>query len=231
MKKMMIGLALAAAMSLTGCFTISETDFPAVQMSGTQANIKVQLEGFLATVVDYTPIYTTDSYLVSGGGWGRRRHYGSYYTTRTSTTYVPNVHNTDVFLQRAQSNFESAGFILRAAPADYTVSATFAGPAAHTDSGWHFLETLASATLLFRAGSVSTANLKIYDNRTGKCIFTQSYVQEYDAHGWSPLPLFGMMSYDKIMSSYQRNWCLDALTDRITADATAFLAKLAPPAK
>lgn len=223
MKKLII---LGTAFVLAGCFTISETEFPTVAMTKAPRDIKLQLEGFLATVVDYTPIYTTDTYLVSGGGFGHRRRYGgSYYTTRTSTTYVPNVHNTDVFLQRAQNNLESAGFILRAAPAEYTVSAVFGGPADHEDSGLHFLETLGTLTLFFKGGSVSTANLKIYDNRTGKCVFAQNYVQEYVAHGCSPIPLFGMVGYDKLGTSYQRNWCLDALTDRMTADVTAFLSK------
>ena len=228
---MMIKITTAALATslMAGCFTIDQTAFPSVQVSRATTPHKLAVEGFLTTVINYTPVYSTQTYL--GGGhyvYGPRgpRYVMPHVGTYTTETYMPSVQQSDVFRQRAIDALERAGFALRAAPADYTVSATFLGPVAHPDAAYHALETLLSLTFLFRDGAVWQSQLKIYDNKTGLVVFSQDYSQAYEAHGWSPLPLFGWADYAPIQDSYMKNWCLDALTDRMCADVTAFLAQL-----
>lgn len=221
-------VVLAGLGLLAGCFTISQTEFPAVQLSKAVTPHKIAVEGFLATIVNYTPIYTTQTYVGGGhyvhGPYGPRYvmpHVGAY----TTESLVPTVQNTDVFQRRAMDALERAGYILRAAPADYTVSAEFIGPITHPDSFAYGCETFFSLTFLFRAGTMWNSHLKIYDNKTGQVVFAQDYAQAFDSHGWSPLPLFGWADYVPNHESYMKNWCLDALTDRMCADASAFLSQ------
>ena len=68
MKKSILALALAG--SLTGCFTLYQSEFPEVATAAPGKDVSVQLAGFEATVTSYTPIYTyVPTY---GGGWGGR---------------------------------------------------------------------------------------------------------------------------------------------------------------
>ena len=69
-----------------------------------------------------------------------------------------------------------------------------------------------------------TAEVKVYETASGKLMFNRTYKQDYYASGWSPLPIFGIMDFEKVQDSYMQSWCLAALTDRITADVSAWLA-------
>ena len=209
---------------LAGCFTLSQSEYPKVAMTAVPDGMKLQIEGFQASVIDYTPMYSTSTYVVDPAWHGPYRRRGPYLGTYTTETYIPTVRNTDVFLQRAMSNFEKAGCILRAQPAKYTVSGSFAGPflkdMADLKSAGVFVFSLLSArfeTLTY------SAEVKVYDVSSGKLVFNRSYTQDYYASGWSPIPLFGIMDFEKVQGEYMKSWCLTALTDRISADVTAWL--------
>ena len=133
--------------------------------------------------------------------------------------------NTDVFLQRAVSNLEKAGCILRATPATYTVVGSFAGPYADAMASLKSLGVLLGSVLSARFEMLAySAEVKVYETASGKLVFSRTYTQDYYASGWSPVPIFGIMDFEKVESTYMKSWCLAALTDRITADVSAWLA-------
>ena len=149
----------------------------------------------------------------------------TYVGTYTTETYVPTVRNTDVFLQRAMSNLEKAGCILRAQPAKYTVAGSFAGPFSKDMSDMKSAGVFVFSLLSARFEMLTySAEAKVYDTSSGKLVFNRSYTQDYYASGWSPVPLFGIMDFEKVQGEYMKSWCLAALTDRISADVTAWLA-------
>ena len=197
MKKLSIA-ALAAAL-LAGCFTISQSEYPQSPIAKCAGEVKLRLEGFAATMLVYVPAWAP-------GG------------------YAPMLQPTDAYRDRAMDSLERAGFLLRAAPADYSVAVEFAHGGRHPDFGWHVAETLGSLTFAFRGGEVWTAKLKVYDAKSGKCVFVRDYRQTYEAHGWSFVPLFGFLDYDELRGEYVKGWCLNALTDRAVADAASFVA-------
>ena len=209
---------------LAGCFTLSQSEYPQVAMTTVTNGIKLQVEGFQASVIDYTPMYSTSTYVVDPAWHGPYRRPGPYVGAYTTETYVPTVRNTDVFLQRAKSNLEKAGCILRAQPAKYTGAGSFAGPFSKDMSDFKsvgvFLFSLLSARFEMLTYS---AEVKVYDVSSGKLVFNRSYTQDYYASGWSPIPLFGIMDFEKVQGEYIKSWCLTALTDRISADVTAWL--------
>ena len=230
MKKVQLMFACACACALGGCFTWHETAPVQVQMSQAPkgGEIKVALSGFAATITEYIPVYGYQTYYVHDGPvWGRhgRRYwYGGHYETGTSETLIPKVEKTEVFLRRAQNQLEDSGFLLRATPADYNVDVTFGGPFITDDERsleyvWMFCSVLSAEY----AVQNWTAKLRIYDNKTGRVVFTRDYAQKYDNVVWSPLFFIGLAGYTRNTYNYMQSWCLTALTDRAMADATAFL--------
>ncbi len=227
MKVSVCGLVTAlSAISLTGCFTIDETEYPSVRLSPLAAdatNCTVTVRGFEATVTE-TLLVTGYETVYVPGGYGRRHyHPGGYELVRT-TAEIPQSRRTDVFLERAKNLMEESGFNIMANPADYIVEARFSGP--FTESNEDAMRLLWWVGTVFTCDSYGQgwrAKLKIYDNRTGKLVFTHDYDQRYEATMFSPVPLFGIASYDRTDTEYIKRWCLTALTDRMAADATAFL--------
>ena len=223
-----LALLFPLAALIAGCFTLSQSDFPKTGMTTVPDGMKLHVEGFQTTVIDYTPVYSTSTYVdahpVWYGPYRRRRYGGTYIGTYTTETYVPSVRNTDVFLQRAISNLEKAGCILRAQPARYTVTGSFAGPFVDDMTSFESVCVFVGSLLSARFEALSySAEVKVYDASSGKLVFNREYRQDYYASGWSPIPIFGIMDFDKVQGEYMKSWCLAALTDRITADVTAWL--------
>ena len=194
MKEIRLMFACACACALCGCFTWHETAPVQVQMSPAPKGkaVTVSLSGFAATIVDYIPVYGHQMYYVDGGPvWGRhgrRGWYPGHYETATTETLIPKFEKTEVFRMRARNLFEDNGFLLRAAPSDYTVDVTFEGPFISDDERsleyvWMFCSILSAEY----AVQNWTAKLRIYDNKTGRVAFTRDYSQKYDNVAWSPL--------------------------------------------
>ena len=220
MKKTLV--PIAAALALAGCFTVSETQYPETALSAFTGERSVAVTGFEATIVQYVTVYGEDVVYVPGY-YGRHRHYHpGYYRTVQTSTAVPQARQTDTFLEQAKDRLEESGFNLKASPADYVVDVKFSGPQA-SSAGIRALWWLLSAFTCDNAKQTWTAKLKIRDNRTGKLVFSRVYSQEYEATCFSPIPLFGPAFHEETGPVYMQCWCLHALTDRATADASAFL--------
>lgn len=224
-------LPLLAAVA--GCFTLRQTETPAVRMTRAPEgrDVKVAVSGFKATLTEYIPVYGYSTVYVDrgygrfGGPRGRRYWYGGHYETAATETLIPQTRANEAFLLRAQAALEENGFLLRAAPAQYTVNVTFGGPfvsSSETAKEWTWM----LCSLLTTEYSVQTwtAKLKIYDNATGRIAFARDYVQKYEDLAFSPLFFIGLSAYEENTYNYMQSWCLTALTDAATADATAYLA-------
>ena len=230
-------MLLAAAVlvtALSGCFTVYETEYPEVVFSKVSGDKKVAVEGFMATVVTYIPVYSTSTTFVDHGPrphYRHHRHYGPgpgpMLATTSTETLIPQVNTTDVYLRRVQSRLEEAGCILRSNPAKYVVSGEFGGPFDPPGANWRRAGIdLCTALFALYDTSSYTLAVKVYDQDTGKPLFAQNYEQTYAATGFSPLWLLGLMAYDNITTSFQHGWCLNALTDRAMADVSAFMSQL-----
>lgn len=218
---------LLAAGALAGCFTVRESEFPETAMSGVPGsvtNLSVEVRGFETTVVDALETYSYSTVYVPGE-YGRRFYRPAHVETVQTTTLVPRLSATDVFLRRAKDRLEAAGFLIRAPQPDWVVEAEFSGPfAGERSTAVRALLWLCTVLTYDQKDVVWGAKLKIYDNRTGRLAFVRDYTQRYDVAVWSPIPLFGPLSYDRTDTGHGQMWCLGALTDRVTADASAFLA-------
>ena len=219
MKKTLI--PVACALSLAGCFTVSQSPYPETAMTAFTGERSVAVTGFEATVVHYVTMYGEEMVYVPGH-YGRHHYRPGYYHTVQTATNVPQAQQTDAFLEQAKDRLEESGFNLKASPADYVVDVKFSGPQT-SSPGVRALWWLFSAFMCDNANQTWTAKLKIHDNRTGKLLFSRVYSQEYEATCFSPIPLFGPACHEETSPVYMQCWCLQALTDRATADASAFL--------
>jgi len=222
--------AVAASALLAGCFTVTQSEFPEVQMQPApkDAVVRIQLSGFETTFTSYLPVYGYSTMWVSEPGYYRRgRYYGgwSHPETVSTTTYVPRTELTTAYAEMAQDAAESAGFVVSPTNAQYAVDVKFSGPVV-TD-GDRVAEAACMLLSLLTADYTAetwSARLKITATASGKVVFLRSYEQKYSASAWGLVPLFGPLSADVVSSGYSKNWCLSALTRRTMADATAFMA-------
>lgn len=227
MKKTIIPILATLA---AGCFTLKETPYPetAVTALPEGKELSVQLKGFRAFVTEYVPIYSYDTIWVDSYPRGRYGWAGGHYRTMTSSTYIPQTSESGMFAQRAKTLAESAGFTTMAPQPDYVLETTFGGP--FVTDGERGVEALWMLLSVFSADySVQTwtAQTKIYDNKTGKLVFHHEYSQRYEVTVWGPLPLLSPAGSSKNTFNAIQSWCLTALTDRVMADAAAFLVQKA----
>lgn len=223
-----IAAALAAAVSLAGCFTVSQSDYPQVEFTPAPAGAKVALTGFAATYTTYTPVYGYATVWNSSPGYYRHgRYYGgwAYPQTVSTTTYVPETGLTTAYVEKAQDAVETAGFVVSATNASYIIDVKFSGPAiSDGDRACEAATVLLSLLTADWTRETWTARLKVTEAATGKVALLRNYVQEYSAAVWGPIPVFSPASASATDSGYAKNWCLSALTERTVADATAFIA-------
>ena len=226
--KYAVAIVVPAALAMAGCWTFNETAYPegaVTQASGSATNITVAVTGFDAVLTEYEAVHGYSTVYVPGY-YCRRYCEPGHFETVSTVSLVPQRRSTDMFLRRAQDDFEKAGFVLGAEIADRTVDVRFEGPFVEsgddwTRIGWEFL------TVFFcDYGSARwTAKLRIRDSKTGRLLFHHDYVQKFETHVFGLIPLFSISSSDATSAANMQTWCLAALTDRAVADATAFLSR------
>ena len=224
MKKTIMTLSLLA---FAGCFTIFESDYPAVEMSAAgNADIKVQLAGFEAAVTTYEVVYGYET--AYRYHYGYRRNYGYWGPSTVMTeTYVPHTRATSTFIDRATEILELNGFNPKTDKPEYRIEVKFDGP--FVSDGERAAEAAWTIFSLLTADygvHTWTAKLKVYEVATGKLLMHHQYSERYSALVWGPIPLFSPAGSDKTAASSMQRWCLMALTDRAMADATAFLSSV-----
>lgn len=224
MKRIVVLAMLAGA---AGCFSLHQTEFPETEISRlTGRDLAVQLADFEAQETVYRSVYNYSSSIGSTWGlcWRRHPHSGLMTSSTVSETVIPETKATARYLDQATELLEEAGFTLRAPTPDYQVVVHFTGPIqTMTDktvaAAWYLLSVLSADYL----GTEWQAKLKIYNAKTGKLLFSQLYRQRYQAAIWGPLPIFSPSGADIVVADYAQCWCLNALTRRTMADASAFL--------
>ena len=231
MKKTIMALSMLA---FVGCFTIFESEYPAVEMaSAGNADVKVQLSGFEAAVKTYEVLYGYETSYRYHHYYGYRRNYGYWGPSTVMTeTYVPQTRATSAYIDRATEILELNGFNPKTDKPEYRIEVKFGGPfVSDGDRAAEAAWTIFSLLTADYGVHTWTAKLKIYDVATGKLLMHYDYSERYSALVWGPIPLFSPAGSDKTSTNSMQNWCLTALTDRAMADATAFLSAKAKPAK
>lgn len=228
--------AVAALLALGGCLTVSQSEYPGVELTSAPAGAtSVAFAGFEAEITTYVPV-SSYSTVWQSSGYYHRGHYHrgwDYPQTVSTTTYVPQRENmTGYYVEKARDLVEKAGYVVSATNASHVVEVHFTGPTVTDgDRTAEFASMLFTAFLADRTSAAWSARLKITETASGRVVFNHDYAQEYVAWAVGLVPIFSPLSAETVQGDYIQNWCLSALTERAIADATAFLAGAAAPQK
>ena len=221
----MLFVAIVAAL-LSGCWTFGTSEYPQTEIASAPSatNVTVAVSGFRALQTWSQDVVSYDTVYYPG-------YYGRHYYRPGGVAVVPTRHYvvgaspTDAYLLRAKDAFEKAGYSVGASVPDWTVDVEFGGPLKTTGDQVAGAAWILCTAFFCDYEAVSwTAKLRVRDNRTGKLVFHQDYMQRYETKVFGLIPLFGIASCTETTYDYTQTWCLSALTDRAVADATAFLA-------
>ena len=222
-------VALFALVLVSGCFTVREPEYPQIAVPSIPAgkDMRVQIEGFDATITTYVPVYgytTVTGY--SGPCYGRHghRHCGLTTTTVSTTDFVPQTSATSVFRVRAADALERAGCILQTTDPMYRIEVRFDGPFTEDGDGWATAGWMLLSIFTADYGAQNwSARLKVYDVKSGRLVHTSDFMQRYEAVVWGPIPIFSPGCSDKTSYNVMKSWCLTALTDLAVADAMKYI--------
>lgn len=212
-----VGLASAL---LSGCWTLSETEYPEVAIDHLPAGkaISVSLVGFEAEIQKYVPIEGHETMPTNAGD----RVDGPcvkdscatnvYYFTRTTVARK--------LTDRAAVGLERKGYEISNDNPQYVVELKFEGP---FDRDYDVLKQagMMLCTLFTCEKNAETwnAKLRVYDRAAKKWTFEKSYTQTHEIAIWGPIPIASPACDEKITCTASSSWALTALTDLAIADA------------
>ena len=215
---------------LVGCWTVRETDHPAVAVARMPEgrDVRVQVAGFDMTVTTYETAYGYGTATTFGGSYydGRGRYCGGGYGTTTyqTTQFIPHTEATPAYRDRATDALERAGCIVQTKEPQYRVEVRFDGPFAEDGDGWATAGWMICTIFTAEFGAQDwSAKLKIHDLKTGKMIHEKDFTERDEAVVWGPIPIFSPACSLRTSSDVMKENCLTALTDRAVAEAVAFL--------
>lgn len=175
MKKTVMTLSLLA---FAGCFTIFESEYPAVEMTAAgNADVKVQISGFEASVTTYEVLYGYETSYRYHHYYGRRHSYGYWGPSTVMTeTYVPQTRMTSAYIDRATEILELNGFNPKTEKPEYRIEVKFGGPFVSdseraAEAAWNIFSLLTADYGVH----TWTAKLKIYDVASGKLLMHHDY--------------------------------------------------------
>ena len=219
--------AFLALLLSSGCWTFNETAYPSVTVAAAPAgtNVTLGVNGFAAMLTEYA-VYQEFRTVYVPGHCGRRYVCPGSFETVPAVAYVPQTRQTDAYLRRAKDAFERAGFSVGATTPDWTVDVAFAGPVGtDADTFRQLAWEVGTLFLCDYAAASWTAQLRVRDNRTGRLVYHNDYVQRYETNVVGLIPLFSISAASETSFAFMQNWCLSALTDRIVADVAAHFAR------
>ena len=214
-------VAGSIAVLLAGCWTVSETEYPDVEVARLPAGkaTSVSFSGFEVDLQKYVPVEgheqmkTSAADRVDGPCVKENNSTNQFYMTRNTVSRK--------LIDRASVGMERKGFEIKTRKPQYVVDMKYAGP---FDRDYDALKWigLSLCTILTADKNVQiwTGDLKVYDRATKKAIFEKNYTNEYSVAVWGPIPIASPACHSKITCTACSSAALTALTDEAIADAS-----------
>ena len=216
--------AVSASFLFSGCWTVSETEYPDVEVARLPAGkaTSVSFSGFEVELQKYVPVEgheqmkTNKDDRVDGPCVKENNSTNQFYMTRNTVTRK--------LIDRASVGMERKGFDIKAHHPQYVVKMDFDGP---VDRDYDTLKQigLGVCTLLTAEKEAETwaGHLQIFDYSNKKQVFERYYTNDYSVTVWGPIPVASPACHEKITPSACNSWVLTAMTDEAIADASKFL--------
>ena len=210
---------------LSGCWTVSETEYPDVEVTRLPAvnATSVSLSGFEVDLQRYVPVEgheqmkTNASDRVDGPCVKASSATNEFYMTRNTAT--------GKLIDRVAIGMERKGFEIKSANAQYVLDMKYAGP---FDRDYDALKQvgLGLCTILTAEKNVETwtGHMRVFDRVSRQMVFERHYTNEYAVTVWGPIPIASPACNEKITCTACSSAALSALTDEAIADASKFIA-------
>lgn len=220
-------VVLSGAAALSGCWTISETEYPAVSV--TQApvgkSVSVKLANFRTGVYDYKMVEGHETMEGQAKPEDVKKDFQQAYVD-SSMSWMLQSSASGALVSRTMTELRRQGYVIDPKNAKYMIEIAFSGPVLPEHDvlrQWgYYLCTIFTAE---NTKVTWSAELHVRNAETDESLFEKSYTQEYEIMTWGPLPLLSPCFSLKTSVTHANSWALTALTDAAVADASAFLAK------
>ena len=214
------------SLSVSGCWTVSETEFPQVEVTQAPAGkpITVKLSNYRTGVYDYVPVegHEAMSNACAKASAEESKRQQAAYVDLTMGWGLQNSASGRL-VSRSIAELERKGYKIDRENAEYIIELKF-----ENEPDDHVLRQVGyMICTLFTAEKNEVdwkAHLAVYDSTYEKVLFSKDYEQNYQVTMWGPIPVASPACSKKNTDRAGNSWALTALSDRALADATAFIA-------
>ena len=226
MKTQTLILVSSLAAILSGCWTVSETEFPAVTTTPAPAgkSVSVKFANFRTGIYNYKFVEGHETMQGPADVDSVKKEFQQSHLD-TSMNWMLQNSASGSLVSRAMTELARQGYTIDPKGAKYMIELAYKGPVMPDHDvlrQWgYYICTLFTAE---NAKLTWSADLCVRNAKTDEVLFSKSYVQEYEVMTWGPLPLLSPCFSLKTSVSHANCWALTALTDSAIADATAFIA-------
>ena len=216
--------SVVGLLAVSGCWTLSETDYPEVAINRLPAGktVLVSCDNFGGGPFKYVPVAGHE---VMATNVDDRLDGPCQKEDLRSTNGMGLLALATSRLQsRVEAGLERKGYTIKHLNPKYAIALTFEGLSPRDYTVLKQLG-LGLCTLFTMEKEVVSwkARLRIRDQQSRKIVFEREYEQEYEVSVWGPIPVASPACHPKITENAANCWALTALADRATADAAAFL--------
>ena len=219
MKTNTLVVTVLSAVFLSGCWTLSETEFPTVDVAQAPAGktVKVRFENYRSGINRYVPV---EGHEVMDPE--------ACKTNEVESSSAWNLRNiaSSCLISRSAVELERKGYTIDRENPDYVISLRFIGPQYYEHDVLRQLGYMLCTLFTADYGAQNwRAKLKVHDVKTGRLVCERDFEQRYEAVVWGPIPFFSPLGSSATNFSVMKDWCLTVLTDVAVAEALDFLAK------
>lgn len=221
-------LAGSVSLLLSGCWTVSETEFRTVNVTPVPVGktIKVKLANYRTGVYNYVPVEGHESMDPSSGKTSAeeaKRQQASHVDQNAAWELQRTASGR--LVSRSIAELERKGYTIDRDKPDYVISLRFIGPHYYEHDVLRQLGYMLCT--LFTAEKIETTwqvHLAVFNADMTKVLYEKEFEQNYQATVWGPIPIASPACNEKITEHAADSWALTALTDTAIEDATAFIA-------
>ena len=226
MKTKTLLFASAFAVVLSGCWTVSETEFPAVSTTAAPSgkSVIVKFANFRTGVYEYKAVEGHETMQGAADINDVKKEFQQNYVDSSMSWMLQNSASGSL-VSRAMTELARQGYTVDPKKAKYQIEIAFKGPELPEHDVLrqcgYYLCTLFTAE---NTKVTWSAEMQVRNAATDELYLKKDYTQEYEIMTWGPLPLLSPCFSLKTSVTHANSWALTALTDIAIADATAFIA-------
>ena len=217
--------AVSASFLFSGCWTVSETEFPDVTVTRLPAgkSASVSLSGFEVELQKYVPVEGHEQMKTDSAD----RVDGPCVKASSATNVFFATRNTvsSKLMDRASIGLERKGFEIKTMKPQYVIDMKYEGP---FDRDYDALKWfgLSLCTIFTADKNVETwtGRMRVFDYASKKLVFVRQYTNECAITVWGPIPIASPACHPQITCTACSSRALTAMTDEAIADASKFIA-------